>query len=347
MGSTRKILVRATVLINCFVVAWAGMLWVPISHGDTFVLPPEGINVVGSPRYVKARYEDTLSDIARRYGLGFQEIALANPDIDPWLPGEGTEVLLPSQYVLPDAPRDGIVLNVPEMRLYYYPKVEAGEVPIVITHPVSIGRVEWNTPLGTTKVTKKAVNPSWYPPASIRKEHEERGEILPKRVPPGPDNPLGAYAMRLGIPGYLIHGTNRPYGVGMRVTHGCVRLYPEDIKSLFDDVPIGTAVHIVNQPYKAGWRNGLLYVEAHPPLDEDVEKFARNRTPVIEAVVKVSPESNSSIDWEKVVKVSEETRGLPTQVSTEVLDVVAVLSDTQSKVQEKIKAAATELNLSQ
>ncbi|MGD2074604.1 MAG: L,D-transpeptidase family protein [Gammaproteobacteria bacterium] len=226
------------------------------------------MDLIGQLRTVHAEHEDTLLDIARRFGVGQEEILLANPDVDRWLPGEGAETLVPTRYILPDAKRIGIVLNVPEMRLYFYPPVRAGEPAVVKTYPVSIGRMDWDTPLGTTAVAAKTRNPSWRPPDSIRAEHAADGTPLPEIIPPGPDNPLGDYALRLTRSGYLIHGTNRPYGVGMRVTHGCVRMYPENIEALFPEVPVGTPVEIVDEPVKIGWLADTLFIEVHPPLEE-------------------------------------------------------------------------------
>ena len=240
-----------------------------IAFAETYVLPPPDVDLIGEVRLVYAAHEDTLLDIARRYSLGYEEIVQANPGVDRWLPGQGTPVVLPTRHILPDAPREGIVLNLPEMRLYYYPNAQPGEKPVVMTHAVSIGRMDWKTPLGTTRIVAKQEDPSWYPPASIKAEHAARGDFLPDVIPGGPDNPLGRFAMRLGIPGYLIHGTNRPYGIGMRVTHGCIRMYPEDIEGLFPIVPINTPVYIVNQPVKAGWLAGTLFLEAHSPLEEE------------------------------------------------------------------------------
>jgi L,D-transpeptidase ErfK/SrfK len=235
---------------------------------DEFVLVP-GSDVVGEVQVIRARYEDTFVDIARAYGLGFDELVQANPGVDAWLPGAGTPIVLPTQFILPDAPRDGIVLNIGTKRIFFYPKVAAGEAPRVITHPVGIGREGWGTPIGTTKVVSKVKDPVWTVPASIRREHAEAGDPLPARVPAGPDNPLGAYALRLGFPSYLIHGTNKPSGIGMRVSHGCVQLFPEDIETLFSQVPVGAPVRIVNQPQLLGWRDGNLYLEAHPALEDD------------------------------------------------------------------------------
>lgn len=230
----------------------------------------DSVDVIGELQVTHASKDDTLSDIARRFNLGYEEIVRANPKVDPWIPGEGTEVVLPTQFVLPDAPRDGIVVNLAELRLFYFPKRKAGEPQTVITHPIGIGKVGWVTPEGTTKVTGKKKNPVWTPPASVRKEHAEHGDPLPPGpVPAGPDNPLGAFAMTMGWQGYLIHGTNKPYGVGMRSSHGCLRLYPEDIALLFDDIPVGTQVHVVNQQMASGWRNGQLYVQVMPPPEEE------------------------------------------------------------------------------
>ncbi len=237
-------------------------------QAETFALPPPDQNVIGELRVTRAHQSDTLLDIARAFNLGYEEIVRANPGVDRWVPGKNTEVILPNLLILPDAPREGIVLNVPEMRLYYYPKPQQGEMPVVVTHPVSVGRMDWKTPLGKTSVIQKQVDPPWYPPASIKAEHALNGDILPDVVPGGPGNPLGRFALRLGIPGYLIHGTDKEYGIGMQVTHGCVRLYPEDIEALYSMVPLGTAVHIVNQPIKVGHLDGALYIESHPPLDE-------------------------------------------------------------------------------
>ncbi|MDH5254682.1 MAG: L,D-transpeptidase family protein [Gammaproteobacteria bacterium] len=235
---------------------------------DEFALVP-GSDVVGEMQVIRARYEDTFIDIARAYDLGFDELVQANPGVDPWLPGAGTPIVLPTQFILPDAPRDGIVLNIGTKRIFFYPKAAAGESPRVITHPVGIGREGWGTPIGTTRVVSKVKDPVWTVPPSIRREHAEAGDPLPARVPAGPDNPLGAYALRLGFPSYLIHGTNKPSGIGMRVSHGCVQLFPEDIETLFSQVPVGTPVRIVNQPQLLGWRDGNLYREAPPALEDD------------------------------------------------------------------------------
>src|SRR5215218_9743770 len=240
-----------------------------LAGGAEYLLPPNGDNVIGTVATTVAEHADTLLDIGRRFGVGYEEIIAANPGIDPWLPGDGTEVLLPTRFVLPDAPREGIVVNLPEHRLYYYPPAKPGEARVVLTYPISTGKMDWKTPLGTTKIVSKQERPNWNPPESVRLEHIEKGDPLPKVVPPGPDNPLGEYAMRLGIPGgaYLIHGTNRPAGVGMQVTHGCIRMFPEDIAEFFTIVPVGTKVNLVDQTTKVGWTRGTLFVERQSPLE--------------------------------------------------------------------------------
>jgi L,D-transpeptidase ErfK/SrfK len=234
----------------------------------TFDLPSEHFDVIGAITTVNATYEDTLLDIARRKSIGQDQMERANPGVDRWLPGEGTPVVVPSHYILPRAPREGLVLNLPEMRMYYFPPRKPGQPAQVQTYPIGIGRMDWATPLGTTKITGKIKDPTWTPPESIRIEHAAKGDPLPRVVPAGPDNPLGRYAMRLSIPGYLIHSTNKPLGVGMRVSHGCIRMLPDDIERLFPQLPVGTPVNIVNQPVKAGWHGGKLYIEVHPPLEE-------------------------------------------------------------------------------
>jgi L,D-transpeptidase ErfK/SrfK len=236
---------------------------------NTFTLTSEAQTVIGEPQIVLAGAEDTFSDLARTYGLGYDELVAANPGVDPWLPGEGTAVLLPTQYILPAAPQRGVILNIATKRLFYYPAPADGELQQVLTFPIGIGRVGWETPLGETTVIAKAKDPSWWVPASVRREHAELGDPLPSVVPPGPDNPLGTRVLKLDMPGYLIHGTNQPYGVGMRVSHGCVRLYPENIEFLYTLVDVGDVVTIMNEPYQMGSIDGHNYFEAHAPLEDD------------------------------------------------------------------------------
>ncbi|MBP9590582.1 MAG: L,D-transpeptidase family protein [Steroidobacteraceae bacterium] len=242
----------------------------------TFPFDPKATGVVGELQVTFARQEDTIPDIARRFNLGFDEVARANPGVDVWLPGEGTRILLPTQFVLPEAPHEGVVVNVAALRLFYFPKPAEGEQRVVMTFPIGIGKVGWATPVGTTKVVSKRKDPWWTPPASVRKEHAEEGDPLPARVPPGPDNPLGAYAMNLGWTSYLIHGTNKPAGVGLRASHGCIRMYPEDIATVFDRIPVGTKVTVVNQPLVYRWQGDSLYVQAYP-THEDVDSRGKSK----------------------------------------------------------------------
>ncbi len=241
---------------------------IPTALAQRFPLRSHLDEVVGAVTQVAASREETLLDTARRFDVGQEEILLANPSVDRWLPEDGAKVTLPTSYILPRTPRTGLVLNVPEMRLYFYPPRIPNQPAIVHTFPVSIGRMDWSTPLGHTEVVAKTENPAWRPPDSIIAERVSNGEPPPEMIPPGPDNPLGRLALRLALPGYLIHSTNKPYGVGMRVTHGCIRMYPEDIEMLYPQVPVGTPVIILDEPIKVGWLGNELYVEIHPPLEE-------------------------------------------------------------------------------
>jgi L,D-transpeptidase ErfK/SrfK len=307
---------------------------------------PQQDEVFGEDQVVAARYEDTFVALARTYNVGYEALRRANPGVDPWLPGEGTKVVIPTRFVLPRAPHRGIVVNVAELRLYYFPADAATSpegTPVgsrrVITHPISIGKMDWSTPLGTTSITSKVLNPPWTPPQSIRAEHEADNNPLPRVVPPGPDNPLGKHALRLGLAGgYLIHGTNKPSGVGMRVTHGCIRMFPEDIEALFKTVPVGTPVTIVNQPYKLGWTADGLYLEAHPPLvkapaadteeiDEPSTADAKEPEPVVaeasltdltRAYVAATETRKGDVRWDLAEAVATAARGVPELVSVAV-----------------------------
>jgi L,D-transpeptidase ErfK/SrfK len=273
--------------------------------------------VIGELQVMFARDENTFVTIARAYDVGYEELRAANPGVDVWLPGEGTPIYLPTALVLPDAPHDGIVLNLPSMRLLYFTTTTSAagtELKSVTSHPIGIGREGWATPTGVAEVTQKARDPTWYPPASVRAEHAELGDPLPSIVPPGPDNPLGAFALRLSIPGYLIHGTNKPAGVGMRVSHGCIRLYPEDIQALFERVPAGTPVYIVDQPVLAGWRDGRLYLEVHAPLAEDQRDLAAEAARVLGAALERAGRPELTLDQAAIAKIVDERRGIPLPV---------------------------------
>ena len=284
---------------------------VEAARADIYELPPEGFDVVGAVSTITARHEDTLVDIARRHGLGYQDIVRANPDLNPWLPGEGAEVILPTRFILPPGPREGVVLNLAEYRLYYFPAPKDGQRAYVMTYPISIGRMDWETPLGLTEVISKVVDPAWYPPKSVREEHAADGDPLPAVVPPGPQNPLGRFAMRLSMPGYLIHSTNRPAGVGMRVSHGCIRMFPEDIEFLFDRVDINTKVRIINEPLKFGWSGDELVMESHPLLEESDKDPL---TSVTELFITATGDRSGKLDWHLAEEVVGRSDGIPIAV---------------------------------
>lgn len=268
--------------------------------------------VIGEIRTTQVRPEETLLDIARRYDLGYDEIIAANPGVDPWLPQPGSKIVIPTQFILPMAPRRGLVINLAARRLFFYLQSQTGEAAQVITHPLGIGREGWYTPLVQTKIVSKQVNPSWRVPPSIRAEHAQDGEILPAVVPPGPDNPLGTRALRLGVPGYLIHGTNKPAGVGMRVSHGCLQLYPEDIETLFEQVPVNTPVVIVNQPYLVGRKEGVVFLEAHGDARLDGRGLEKAQQQVRQLLTKLDKGGQpKDIDMQRLRMVLDALGGYP------------------------------------
>ena len=291
----------------------------PGTHAVAEELPAgSGGAVVGTVEVYEAHYEDSLLDVARRFGMGIEELRLANPDVDFWLPGEGTPIRLPSRFVLPSGTRRGVVINVPEMRLYYFP---AGR-STVRTWPISIGRLGYETPLGRTSVVRKKSGPTWYPTESIREEHAARGEILPRVVPPGPENPLGSHAIYLGFPTYLVHGTNRPYSIGMRVSHGCVRMYPEDIVELYDLVAPGMPVTIVHERVKAGWSGDEFIMEVHPTSDVPDEDARPSMTDAVRSIIRATPEGavRPLIDWKRVEEALTTSNGVPVSVGRRSLE---------------------------
>ncbi|HEV2284771.1 MAG TPA: L,D-transpeptidase family protein [Steroidobacteraceae bacterium] len=296
--------------------ALAAFLSVPAA-ASVYPLPADGSAVVGTDEAVTTVYEDTLPDLAHRYSLGYYEIIRANPGLDVWLPGAGKRVVLPGRRILPAGPREGIVVNLPEHRLYYYPKPRnAHEQRVVITYPISIGKMDWRTPLGETRVIARIRNPAWYPPESIRKEHAANGDPLPKVVPAGPDNPLGDFALRLaaGNGEYMIHGTNNPTAVGMSVTHGCIRMYPEDVAALFPLIPVGTKVWLVNEPVKVAWVDGELLLEAHPPVDDEGQSVEPDLGLLSKLLDQALGDSTAAIHWDLARKTLEAANGIPTLV---------------------------------
>jgi L,D-transpeptidase ErfK/SrfK len=293
-----------------------------------------GSDIVGYVQQTIVGKEDTLPDIARRFDVGYEEMLTANPGVDPWLPGVGREVVVPTQFVLPAAPHEGVVVNVAAMRIFYYPPHKKGEPQVVFTHPIGIGKVGWKTPEGSTKIISRQKDPVWVVPKSVRDEHAEDGEKLPAQVPPGPDNPLGQYMFRLGWPSYLIHGTNKPYGVGMRSSHGCMRLYPEDIAVFFDLIPIGTKVTVVNQPYLFGSRDGTLYLQAYAVMEDDSRDWSKNRKRLLAKLLspklqKRIADHDNEIDWQRVGDLAHAPRAVPVPITGAEGDVDAVIANAQ------------------
>lgn len=301
----------------------AGAIGLPsFSQALSYPLPPPNVDVVGHVQRIEAQREDTLLALGRAHGIGYEEMRRANPGVDVWLPGEGTEIVVPSRFILPEAPRNGVVINLAEMRLYYYPPADADGHGRVETYPISVGRMDWATPLGESRITEKTEDPYWFPPESILTERAAQGRPLPDAVPPGPDNPLGRHKLRLDIPGgaYLIHGTNEPRGIGMRVTHGCIRMFPEDVESLFERLPMGADVRIVNQPVKAGWLAGELLIEAHPVLPAEAQNAydPLKPPPISEAVLALAgilEEGPARVDHHRLTRTVAAASGIPGVVS--------------------------------
>ena len=290
-----------------------------VARATEYQLARPDESIIGQDQVIETVYEDTLYDLARKYSLGSEELIRVNPGVDPWLPRPGTKLIVPGRHILPPGPREGIVVNLPEHRLYFYPKAKRGQPQKVITYPVSIGRMDWRTPLGVTQVIAKQKDPTWYPTESVRKEHLENGDPLPVSVPPGPDNPLGQYSLRLaaGKGTYLIHGTNKPIAVGLAVTHGCLRLYPEDVAALFPLVPVGTPVRLTNDPVKVAWVDGELLLEAHPPVDAEGQSFEPNVDEFSALLQAAVGETTVAIHWDYAHEVLKKADGVMATVGLE------------------------------
>lgn len=284
-----------------------------ISLANVYTLPEKGSRLIGELQTHIVQKGDYFQTISKQYNVGILELMESNPGVDPFLPTPGTSLIIPTQMLLPDVPRKGIVLNLPELRLYYFAK-NGKEVHVF---PVGIGRIGRETPEMVTKIKARIPNPSWTPPASIRKEHlEERGEVLPRVVPAGPDNPLGNYAMQLsyGDGSYLIHGTNKDFGIGMRVSAGCVRLNPDDIEWLFHQTKYGDPVRVVNETVKISTEpDGRHIIEVHSALSKSEFEMQQ------EKVVTMSKEivkfiSQDDIDSFKANDALLTQNGLPVNI---------------------------------
>lgn len=280
---------------------------------EIFRLPNNGDNVIGTVKHVHPRGGDEIHQVARRHNVGVDEILEANAGLSESLGFRGhSRVLIPSQFILPPGPREGIVINVAELRLYYYiPGTDK-----VMTEPVGIGRVGWQTPTGETKVISKVRDPSWRPTPKVRASAAEKGYVLPDVWPPGPDNPLGKHMMRLGWTTYLIHGTNHPEGVGKRSSAGCLRMYPEGIAALFAKVSIGTPVRIIDEPIKIGRKDGQVFVEVHHPLVERGKLVTSDTQALVAKVMRLTKSQPMYIKWRHVHAAIKQHLGVPIAVGT-------------------------------
>ena len=269
---------------------------------------------IGEVIEYRAEHEDTFVHLARDYNLGFVEMRAANPYVDPWLPGKGTKLILPARHLLPESERSGIVINLPEMRLYAY--VNGDEAPS--TFPIGVGREGLNTPIGKTKVTRKKEGPTWTPTARMRKEDPE----LKPYYPPGPDNPPGTHALYLGWPTYAIHGTNKPFGIGRRISSGCIRMYPENITKLYEMIPVGTKVQVVDQPIKLAWIDDRLYLEAHPEMEQSIqmEEYGVVTSPKLseedlKRIIAVAGDFEEKLRWPAIRMAIKERHGYPVEIA--------------------------------
>jgi L,D-transpeptidase ErfK/SrfK len=284
-----------------------------LTHGLSFNTSKPENSLVGSIKTAQVHStEEDFSDIAEKYGIGYYEMVEANPGVNPDNPPIGTILIVPTQYILPfELKPDTVLINLAEMRLYYYSQNQNK----VYIFPVGIGKESWETPTGEMTIIEKIKNPTWVVPDSIYKFRESIGEKVPHIVPPGSDNPLGSYAIRLSQKKYLIHGTNAPPGIGRRSTSGCISLYEQDIKQLYQLVDVGTKVIIINQPYKAGWFGKKLYLEAHMPLLEQRIEMAGDVKPAFDVVTEATKNHKLVVDWVKVAKITREHLTIPRAIN--------------------------------
>jgi len=298
--------------LSLSLVTASALLAAPASFADVYEIVP-GQDMVGKIQYTTTKYEDTFLVVAEKFDVAYQELIAANPNIDPWIPGKGTKVLIPSQYILPPEPRKGIVINLPELRLYYF----TPDGKKVYTFPIAIGSEGTATPEFTGRISAKQADPTWYVPDSIFEKHMMAGDPVPRMVPPGPDNPLGKFALRLSLPGYLIHGTNRPLSVGQRISNGCIRLYPQDIQELYPLVTPGISARIIHEPYKTGWdSHGNFYLEAHQPLSEyEIVGDKLDTNELIQTIDEAVEQRPTGVSWKTVSQASKAQLGIPVQIN--------------------------------
>ena len=277
-----------------------------------YTLPAQGA-LIGRDQRIHSKSSDTLLAIARKYSVGYWEIQAANPHVDMWLPGQGTPVVIPGRYIIPPVAHEGIVVNLPAHRLFYFPRRSGHERPVVITYPVSPGEKGWDTPTGVTRIVRKVPHPVWIPTPSILRAHAAAGDPIARVWPAGPNNPMGEWALQTTLSGgeIYIHGTNNPMAIGMAVTHGCVRLYPEDIAALFPVVPVGTKVTIVNDPILATLQDGRLYLSIHPPLHSQDVPAKPNFALISRVIHRALGGANVAVDWARVRRMAARANGIP------------------------------------
>jgi L,D-transpeptidase ErfK/SrfK len=296
-----------------------GSLLVTSSRAAVFTLPPDGSSLIGQDQGIQTQSSDTLLDLARRFSVGYWEIQEANPKVDMWLPGQGTNLTIPGRFIVPPVDHKGIVINLPQHRMFYFPKGGRHDRPIVITYPVSPGEGDFPTPVGVTHIVRKVPHPVWIPTAHILKAHAEAGDPIPRIWKAGPDNPMGEWALEttLSHGEIYIHGTNNPMAIGMSVTHGCVRLYPEDIAALYPIVKVGTPVTIVDEPVLASLADGDLYLEVHPPTNSDHLTAPPDFDKVSQIIDAAIGKNVVAIDWDKVREVASQANGIPQLIGVE------------------------------
>lgn len=294
----------------------ASFMSASLTWATTYPLPPETQTLIGEVKTITTSGQDTTASIAKQYGIGFNALSAANP----WIQGDyrfqaGTPLKITTQHVLPNQARTGIVINLPEMRLYFYPENSS----VVKTFPIGIGKIGKTIPIQTTSIVRKKKDPIWTPTESIHQFNREQGIILPKVIGPGPDNPLGQYAIYLGIPTYLIHSSPFTESIGKRASFGCIRMFESDIEEeLFPTVKAGVTVAIINQPLKFGWENQSLFMEAHPALDEHTQDSANTLISATQHILQISKSNPTLIDWQLVAYLAKERDGTPHEIGVEI-----------------------------
>jgi L,D-transpeptidase ErfK/SrfK len=281
-----------------------------------YSVPPANESLIGNMQFSTVSNGDTVVTIAKRYDIGYNAIENANPQLNMAMGFPiGTPLQIPTQHLLPNLPRVGIIINLPEMRMYYFPD----GTNQVYTYPIGIGKIGKTIPITRTAITRKTKNPSWIPPEDIRQFNLDQGIVLPKVMPPGPDNPLGPYAIYMQVPTYLIHSTIFPESVGKRASFGCIRMYESDIEDFFPSITKGIPVNIINQPTKIAWQDNHLYMESHEPLEEHNKASGATLASMVHLIDETTQSQPMLIDWQAVAYIDEERDGLPHQIGMKLL----------------------------